>query len=137
MGGRVLVRYYLRSYIPSGGTADPSRFRIIRDFRLCSDANCLNTTPIYGAGDQITILGENLNNTSGNMQVGEPILDWVSSFKVNGKNRKISGTYINQFQTLEINIVIGNKNRVVQGTKKSVVKDFTFLTRAKNVSLIP
>jgi hypothetical protein len=67
---------------------------------------------------------------------GEPILDWVQTFNVSGLNPEISGSFQGQFQTLQIQIIVGSPNKI-EGTTKTVTKTFTFLARAKNVSLVP
>ncbi len=120
---RALVRYYLASYTPPGISTSGSRQRLMRDWRRCtSPANeCFitNSTPMYTSS-----MG------------GEPILDWIQNFNVTGFNPKNTGSFQGQFQTLQIQIVIGSPNKI-EGTTKTVTKNFTFLARAKNVSLVP
>ncbi len=120
---RALVRYYLASYTPPGISTSGSRQRLMRDWRRCtSPANeCFitNSTPMYTSS-----MG------------GEPILDWIQNFNVTGFNPKNTGSFQGQFQTLQIQIVVGSPNKI-EGTTKTVTKNFTFLARAKNVSLVP
>jgi prepilin-type N-terminal cleavage/methylation domain-containing protein len=120
---RALVRYYLASYTPPGISTSGSRQRLMRDWRRCtSPANeCFitNSTPMYTSS-----MG------------GEPILDWIQNFNITGFNPKNTGSFQGQFQTLQIQIVVGSPNKI-EGTTKTVTKNFTFLARAKNVSLVP
>jgi hypothetical protein len=120
---RALIRYYLSSYSPPGIATTGTRNRLMRDWRVCTTpANeCFisNSTPIFTSS-----------------VAGEPILDWVQTFNVTGLNSKNSGSFQNQFQTLQIQIVVGSPNKI-EGTTKTVSKNFTFLARAKNVSLVP
>ncbi len=120
---RALVRYYLASYTPPGISTSGSRQRLMRDWRRCtSPANeCFitNSTPMYTSS-----MG------------GEPILDWIQNFNVTGFNPKNTGSFQGQFQTLQIQIIVGSPNKI-EGTTKTVTKNFTFLARAKNVSLVP
>ena len=116
---RTLVRYYIANYIPQGGTA---RNRLYRERRQCIDPSVFctrsNSTALTGA------------------DTGEPLLDWVSKFSVKGLNQKLSGSFANQYQTLQVSLVVDSP-RKIEGTTKTVTKNFTFLGRAKNVSLVP
>lgn len=118
---RALIRYYLASYAPSGGT---TRNRLLREWRRCTNpaafCDLASSTPVYGSSS------------------GEPILDWVSSFTVQGLNAKPSGagTYSGQFQTIQANLLVQSP-RKIEGTTRIVSKTFTVITRAKNVSLVP
>lgn len=120
---RALVRYYLASYTPPGISTTGSRQRLMRDWRKCStpanECFITNSTPIY-------------TSSTG----GEPILDWVQTFNVTGLNPEIAGSFQGQFQTLQIQIIVGSPTKI-EGTTKTVTKTFTFLARAKNVSLVP
>ena len=116
---RGLVRYYLNPYpMASGGT----RNRLFREWRKCNNpalfCDLSNSTPITGS------------------TIGEPVLDWVSNFTVQGLNPKPSGTFANQFQTVQVNLGIQSPQKI-EGTTRVVSKSFTFLARAKNVSLVP
>ncbi len=116
---RALIRYYLSPYAPPGGT---SRNRLLREWRRCTNPSSFcdlaSSTPVYGGA------------------TGEPILDWVSSFTVQGLNAKSSGTYSGQFQTIQAYLLIQSP-RKIEGTTRIVSKTFTVITRAKNVSLVP
>ena len=116
---RTLVRYYLASYTPQGGT---TRNRLYRERRQCTDSsvfcNRSNSTIMTGA------------------DTGEPLLDWVSTFAVKGLNPKASGSFANQYQTLQVSLVVASPKKI-EGTTRTVTKNFTFLGRAKNVSLVP
>ena len=122
---RALVRYYLASYTPPGISTTGSRNRLLRDWRIC-------TTP----ANECFIGNSTAKYTYTTSEPGEPILDWVKTFEVTGLNPKISGSFQNQFQTLQIKIVVGSPNKI-EGTTNTVTKTFTFLARAKNVSLVP
>ena len=116
---RTLIRYYIAAYTPQGGT---TRNRLYRERRQCTDPSvfCLrsNSTAMTGS------------------DAGEPLLDWVSQFSVTGLNQKSSGSFANQFQTLQVSLVIDSPKKI-EGTQRTVSKNFTFLGRAKNVSLVP
>jgi prepilin-type N-terminal cleavage/methylation domain-containing protein len=119
---RALVRYYLTKYTPSGTAINGSRYRLMRDWRVCPEIDeCFvsNSTPKFTAS-----IG------------GEPILDWVTNFTVTGLNQKNTGSFQNQFQALEIQIEVTSPNKI-EGKANNVKKSFTFLARAKNVSLVP
>ena len=95
----------------------------MRDWRRCTtpanECFITNSTPMYTSS-----MG------------GEPILDWVKTFSVTGLNPKITGSFQDQFQTLQIQIIVGSPNKI-EGTTSTVTKNFTFLARAKNISLVP
>lgn len=116
---RTLVRYYLAPYTPQGGT---TRNRLYRERRQCTDPSVFctrsNSTIMSGA------------------DTGEPLLDWVSTFAVKGLNPKASGSFANQYQTLQVSMDVASPKKI-EGTTRSVTKNFTFLGRAKNVSLVP
>lgn len=116
---RTLVRYYLASYTPQGGT---TRNRLYRERRQCIDPNVFctrsNSTIMSGA------------------DTGEPLLDWVTTFSVKGLKPKASGSFANQYQTLQVTLVVASPKKI-EGTTRTVTKNFTFLGRAKNVSLVP
>lgn len=116
---RALIHYYLSPYAPPGGI---SRNRLLREWRKCTNPSSFcdlaSSTPLYGSSS------------------GEPILDWVSSFTVQGLNAKPSGTYSGQFQTIQAKLLI-QWPRTIEGTTRIVSKTFTVITRAKNVSLVP
>lgn len=116
---RALIRYYLGSYTPAGGK---TRNRLMREWRRCNNpasfCDLASSTPVYGGSS------------------GEPILDWVSSFIVQGLNAKASGTYSGQFQTIQATLLVQAPQKI-EGTTRVVSKTFTVITRAKNVSLVP
>ncbi len=116
---RTLIRYYIAAYSPQGGT---TRNRLYRERRQCTDPSVFcsrsNSTAMTGS------------------DAGEPLLDWVSQFSVTGLNQKSSGSFANQFQTLQVSLVIDSPKKI-EGTQRTVSKNFTFLGRAKNVSLVP
>lgn len=115
---RALVRYYLAD-APTG----TPRKRLLREWRKCSNPSITcdlsNSIPLNGASAS-----------------GEPLLDWVNTFVVQGLNAKPAGTFKDQFQTIEVNLVLDSPNKI-EGTVRKVSKSFTFLARAKNVSLVP
>jgi prepilin-type N-terminal cleavage/methylation domain-containing protein len=127
---RALVRYFLATYTPSGKATSGSRQRLYRDWRRCNNPaiECF----ISNSTSTSTSLG--LDTTMG--LNGSPILDHVKTFKVTGLNPKNSGSFQNQFQTLQVEIEVGTSNPI-EGTTKTVSKKFTFFARAKNVSLVP
>jgi prepilin-type N-terminal cleavage/methylation domain-containing protein len=116
---RALIRYYLSAYTPASGT---TRNRLLREWRKCNNpatfCNLSNSTPVSGSSS------------------GEPILDWVSSFTIQGLNIKASGTFAGQFQTVQAYLLVQSPQKV-EGTTRTVSKNFTIITRAKNVSLVP
>ena len=117
---RALIHYYLLAYYPAGGV---SRFRLMREWRKCINpasfcTAALNSQPMYGSVS------------------GEPILDWVTSFTVQGLSAKSSGSFSGQYQTIQTYLVIQSPQKI-DGSTRIVTKNFTFITRAKNVSLVP
>lgn len=115
---RALVRYYVAD-APAGSP----RKRLLREWRKCIDPSVIcdltNSTPL-----------------SGTSSAGEPVLDWVSTFSVQGLNAKPTGTFKNQYQTIQVNLILDSPKKI-EGTMRQVTKNFTFLARAKNVSLVP
>ena len=116
---RALIHYYLSPYTPAGGI---TRNRLMREWRKCnapaSFCNLSNSTPVYGS------------------TLGEPILDWVTGFTVQGLNTKVSGSFAGQYQTIQAYLAMQSP-RKIEGTSRVVSKNFTIITRAKNVSLVP
>ena len=116
---RALVRYYVTPFTSSTGV---TRNRLLREWRKCNNpsqtCDLSNSTPLTGS-------------TS-----GEPVLDWVSNFTVVGMNQKATGSFANQYQTIQVNLVVDSPKKI-EGTTRKVSKSFTFLSRAKNVSLVP
>jgi prepilin-type N-terminal cleavage/methylation domain-containing protein len=115
---RALIRYYV-----ADAPAGTPRKRLLREWRKCSNPSITcdlsNSTPVNGTAS-----------------TGEPVLDWVSTFSVQGLNAKPAGTFKNQFQTIQVNLVLDSPKKI-EGTIRKVSKNFTFLARAKNVSLVP
>lgn len=116
---RALVRYYLQPYMPVGGVA---RNRLYREWKKCDSASSVCTL-----ANSSTFAG-----SSG----GEPILDWVISFSAQGMHPKTSGSFATQFQSVKINLSVGS-GRLIEGTAKSVTRNYAFIARARNVSLVP
>jgi|GEM_PF-2267274 len=115
--GRVLVRYYLVGYAPSGGVA---RNRLYRDRRTCN-------APASGC------------TVSSSTSTGaEPILDWVQQFVVTGMHQKASGTgtFAGQFQAISITLAAGGYKKV-EGVATPITKSMSIVVRARNVSLVP
>jgi len=116
---RAYIRYYLANYTSSSGS---SRMRLMREWRKCNNptSSCDRTSSTaYIGGDS-----------------GEPILDWVSTFEIKGLNPKTYGTFLGQYQTIQVYLVVTSPQKV-DGSSKVISKKFTVLTRAKNVSLVP
>lgn len=116
---RALVRYYLAPFTSATGV---TRNRLLREWRKCVNPslNCdlSNSTPLTGS------------------PVGEPVLDWVSVFNVKGMSQKTFGSFATQYQTIQVNLIVDSPKKI-EGTTRKVSKSFTFLARAKNVSLVP
>jgi type II secretory pathway component PulJ len=116
---RTFVRYYLQTYSPSGGQV---RNRLIRDWRICSN-------PASGCTLASSVSKYTTSAT------GEPILDWVTNFSITSTS-KSTGTYAGVPQTVQVNLTV-KAPRKIEGTTTTVSKNFIFLTRSKNVSLVP
>ncbi len=116
---RALIHYYLQPFNPSTGKI---RNRLFREWKKCDNPSVLcnlgNSSPLFGASG------------------GEPLLDWVTSFTVQGLHPKAYGSFATQYQSLKINLTVGS-GRAIEGTTKSVSRSYTFISRARNVSLIP
>lgn len=121
---RAVVHYFLVDHVSTKTGLNWTRLK--RDVRKCRDpANCT-----IGTSDS-TI---NVSDTDG---AGEPVLDWVTKFDVSfpQANLKASGKFAGQPQIVQITLVV-NAPQVIEGTNRMVTKTFTFLTRAKNVSIV-
>lgn len=120
---RSLVRYSLANH--SSTQSGLSRKRLKRDVRLCNNPSVFcdlsNSTSISPA------------DADG---PGEPVLDWVTTFAVTGLNPRSTGSFATQCQTVQVMLVVDAPQKI-EGTTRKVSKTFTFLTRAKNVSLVP
>ncbi len=116
---RAYIRYYLANYTSSSGA---SRMRLMREWRRCN-----NPASTCDRSSSTAYIGSDL---------GEPILDWVSTFEVKGLNPKAYGTFLGQYQIIQAYLVVTSPQKV-DGSSKVISKKFTILTRAKNVSLVP
>ena len=117
---RMLTRYYTKTY--TAAESGVARDRILRQVRRCNDASVFCDT------SNSTLIGSNPD--------GEPLLDWVDQFVVTGLNPKGAGTFKDQFQTLSIRLTLKSPRRL-EGAVKDTTKNFSFIARAKNVSLVP
>lgn len=117
---RVLIRYYTKTY--TAAESGVQRDRILRQVRRCND------TSIFCDTVTSTLIGTNPD--------GEPLLDWVEQFVVTGQNSKPAGTFKDQFQTLNIRLTLKSPAKL-EGAVKDTTKNFSFIARAKNVSLVP
>ena len=118
---RTLIHYSLESYTSS--VSGLKRNRLMRDWRICSN-------PSLGCD-----LSSSVTKYVGTSN-GQPILDWVNNFSVSGVSAKTSGTFSGVYQAVQINLQVGSPDKI-EGTSISVAKTFNFLTRVKNVSLVP
>ena len=116
---RALVHYYLQPFKASAGNI---RNRLFREWKKCdipsAFCNLSNSSPLFGAPG------------------GEPLLDWVTSFTVQGLHPKAYGSFSTQFQSVKVNLTIGG-GRAIESTSKTVSRNYTFIARARNVSLVP
>ena len=116
---RALVHYYLQPFKPGSGSI---RNRLFREWKKCdipsAFCNLSNSSPLFGATG------------------GEPLLDWVTSFTVQGLHPKTYGSFATQFQSVKVNLTVGG-GRVIESTSKTVSRNYTFVARARNVSLVP
>jgi prepilin-type N-terminal cleavage/methylation domain-containing protein len=116
---RALIRYTLAPYTSSTGV---TRNRLMREWRKCNNPATLcdlsNSTMLSGSA------------------IGEPVLDWVTTFTLQGLNPKLTGSFTNQFQTIRTNLAI-NSPQKIESSNRMVNKNYIFLERAKNVSLVP
>ncbi|MGV0954474.1 MAG: PilW family protein [Fluviibacter sp.] len=117
---RMLTRYYTKTY--TAAESGLQRDRILRQVRRCNDPAVF-----------CDLNSSTLTTTDPD---GEPLLDWVNQFVVTGQNPKSAGTFKNQFQTLKI-VLILKSPRKLEGATKDTTKNFSFVARAKNVSLVP
>ena len=117
---RMLTRYYTKTY--TAAESGLQRDRILRQVRRCNDPSVF-----------CDLNNSTLTSTDPD---GEPLLDWVDQFVVTGQNPKTVGSFKNQFQTLKIVLTLKSP-RKLEGAVKDTTKNFTFIARAKNVSLVP
>ncbi len=114
---RSIVRYYI--------TSTSTRNRLMKGWRRCFDeSNCT-----WGASSSITdSLGRSIDD--------EPILDWVTNFTVTGLTPKIAQTiFKDQFQIIQIDLEISPPTKI-EGTGRSITRNYIFFARARNVSLV-
>lgn len=120
---RTLVRYSVVSHVSA--QSGLTRQRLKRDVRRCIDPSVI-----------CTVTNSTSLVTADSDGAGEPILDWVTTFLVTGLNPRATGSFATQFQTVQVKLVVDAPQKI-EGTTRKVTKTFTFLTRAKNVSLVP
>jgi prepilin-type N-terminal cleavage/methylation domain-containing protein len=118
---RRLVRYSLGpGYISSDG--GETRKKLYRDLRNCTTpvAGCTiaTSTSLYSAGGQ-----------------GEVIIDKITNFTVTFSSPKPFGHFAGVSQLVKIDMSI-SASRKVQDASDLIAKNFKFITRAKNVSLL-
>lgn len=116
---RALIRYTLVPFTSSTGI---TRNRLVREWRKCNNpaviCDLTNSTILTGSSS------------------GEPVLDWVTTFSLQGLNPKLSGSFASQFQTIRTNLTVTSPQKI-EGSNRVVSKSYIFLERAKNVSLVP
>ena len=118
---RRLVRYSLGpGYISSDG--GETRKKLYRDLRNC-------TTPINGC----TIATSTSLYSAGGQ--GEVVIDKITNFAVTFSNPKPFGPFAGVSQLVKIDMSI-SASRKVQGASDLIAKNFKFIARAKNVSLL-
>ena len=122
---RAGVNYYIEKYTST--ITGTERNILKRDLRQCTApaTGCLEatSTTLYSAAD-----GR-----------GEPILDKVTKFEVLGLNTKTGGadgTYTGVFQAIQIVLTV-EAPRQLEGKDTIISKEFKFITRANNVSIVP
>lgn len=117
---RFLTRYYTKTYTNS--ESGLQRERIMRQVRRCT-----NSSVFCDLGNS-TIVSANPD--------GEPLLDWVEQFTVIPENPKATGSFKDQPQTLKVTLTLKSPKKL-EGAVKDTTKSFSFVARAKNVSLVP
>lgn len=118
---RALIHYSLEPYTSS--VTGLTRNRLVRDWRVCNNPS---------TGCDLTSSTSKYTGTS----KGQPILDWIANFNISGLSAKTTGTFAGVFQAIQINLQVASPNKI-EGTTISVAKSFNFVTRIKNVSLVP
>lgn len=117
---RLLIRYYTKTYTNTENGVQ--RDRILRQVRRCT-----NPAVLCDLGNS-TLMSTNPD--------GEPLLDWVDQFTVASGNVKTAGSFKDQPQTLKIVLTLKSPKKQ-EGAVKDTTKSFSFVARAKNVSLVP
>lgn len=123
---RAVVHYFLVDHVSKKTGLTWKRLK--RDVRKCKDpADCT-----FATGSSDTTI--NVSDADG---PGEPVLDWVTKFDVSFPKANLKGTgkFAGQPQIVQITLVV-NAPQVIEGTNRMVKKTYTFLTRAKNVSIV-
>ena len=70
------------------------------------------------------------------VDMGEPLLGGVDTFFVDKKSLKTAGIYVNTPQGVQVKLSL-NSAKKIEGSNYQAKKTFTFLERARNVSLVP
>ena len=117
---RSIVRYSIATF-----TSSSSRDRLIKGWHRCFDElNCTWSN------------SSSINDSLGRPIEDEPILDWVTNFTVTGLTPKTAATtFKDQFQLVQIDLEISSPTKI-EGTGKSIIRNYTFFARARNVSLV-
>lgn len=123
---RAGINYYIESYTSAVGGKD--RLILKRDVRECltPETGCLRatSTSLYAAGAD---------------KRGEPIIDKVTKFEILGLNPKTGGadgTFTGVFQAIQIDLTV-EAPRMIEGKEAILSKDYKFISRAHNVSIVP
>jgi prepilin-type N-terminal cleavage/methylation domain-containing protein len=116
---RALIHYFVQAYSPAGGLA---RSRLVREWKKCNNPSTFCDL----SNSSFT------NGTAG----PEPVLDWIVAFSVQGLHQRSSGSFLSQYQSVQIDLTLSNQ-RSIEGINKSVSKNYQFIARARNVSLVP
>lgn len=119
---RSLIRYSLGPGYTSASTGE-TRFRLYRDWRTCNtpETGCdlASSASRYTAGGQ-----------------GEIILDKVNTLTISTLSNKQVGTYINEPQLVKFILNVTASKRG-QDESEFITKTYDFISRAKNVSMLP
>jgi len=119
---RSLIRYSLGPGYTSASTGE-ARFRLYRDWRKCTtpETGCdiSTSSSLYAAGGR-----------------GEIILDKVKTLTISTLHNKQVGTFINEPQLVKftLNVTAAKKG---QDAASYITKNYIFIARAKNVSMLP
>lgn len=130
---RLIVYYYSEFYKKDPFTG-ADIYYLKRDIRECQtpDLGC-KMNPGGNFPDSISLYSGVRTGPNGE---GEPILDNVHTFEVRGLNKKNIGiTYNNVYQAVEVILKLGAPN-LVEGESELKTKNYKFITRVKNVSII-
>jgi|TARA_B110000259_G_scaffold82772_1_gene96737 prepilin-type N-terminal cleavage/methylation domain-containing protein len=122
---RALIHYYIEPYTSS--LTGEVRQVLKRDWREC-------TTPVTSC-----LVGSSTSLYTADDDKGEPILDKVTTFQVLGLNAKTGAadsTFFEVFQALQVEMTVQAPS-VIEGKDTVITKDYKFITRANNVSIVP